>query len=209
MCDQVARPLLDRGAGGRSPGFLHVSENTPLRSASPFACRRIISNRSIRCAQPPASGLPPVPQLPCLQSGLTRHRRQRRVHVRVASRFIAAVRLNEIPCVPQSPKRVRRYRAAWSRRRRVDISFFIIIKRTHFAGFFNHAGVHHFCTWESNFLKPAAGPLLSSPYLAPSRGSVLLILSTFGPCAFVLASPAAALAIHLACACTSSELRSA
>jgi hypothetical protein len=22
MCDQVARPLLDRGAGGRSPGFL-------------------------------------------------------------------------------------------------------------------------------------------------------------------------------------------
>src|SRR5215831_4989659 len=23
MCDQVARPLLDRGAGGRSPGFLN------------------------------------------------------------------------------------------------------------------------------------------------------------------------------------------
>src|SRR5262249_32245187 len=26
MCDQVARPLLDRGAGGRSPGFLQVAE---------------------------------------------------------------------------------------------------------------------------------------------------------------------------------------
>src|SRR5262245_60638364 len=29
MCDQVARPLLDRGAGGRSPGFLQVAEDIP------------------------------------------------------------------------------------------------------------------------------------------------------------------------------------
>jgi hypothetical protein len=27
MCDQVGRPLLDRGAGGRSPGFRIVSPN--------------------------------------------------------------------------------------------------------------------------------------------------------------------------------------
>src|SRR5258707_9661520 len=32
MCDQVARPLLDRGAGGRSPGFLQVAEKAPFKT---------------------------------------------------------------------------------------------------------------------------------------------------------------------------------
>src|SRR5258706_10197136 len=32
MCDQVARPLLDGGAGGRSPGFLQVAEKAPFKT---------------------------------------------------------------------------------------------------------------------------------------------------------------------------------
>src|SRR5258707_12093582 len=32
MCDQVARPLLDQGAGGRSPGFLLRAKQTLARS---------------------------------------------------------------------------------------------------------------------------------------------------------------------------------
>src|SRR6266404_8995148 len=32
MCDQVVRPLLDQGAGGRSPGFLLRAKQTLARS---------------------------------------------------------------------------------------------------------------------------------------------------------------------------------
>jgi hypothetical protein len=59
MCDQVARPLLDRGAGGRSPGFLF---SRPLLSRREGAAT-LLDSREIGTAarsREATSGNPPV-----------------------------------------------------------------------------------------------------------------------------------------------------
>jgi hypothetical protein len=61
LCDQIDRPLLGRGAGGRSPGFLY-----DLIPAGPLVpARRLISAMDLVPANPPlpACRLVPARQL--------------------------------------------------------------------------------------------------------------------------------------------------
>ena len=55
MCDQVTRPLLDQGAGGRSPGFLAIGSHQAMTLTPPEILEPI---RRQRLAWRPLSLLP-------------------------------------------------------------------------------------------------------------------------------------------------------
>ena len=67
LCDQIDRPLLGRGAGGRTPGFLY--DLIPLVPA-----RRLISAIDLVPANPPLPAGRPIPPLQLVPSLLSRQR---------------------------------------------------------------------------------------------------------------------------------------